>query len=386
MLLFDPKHPVIPCETEGEILLHPNLRLFPLPPAGKTGWPWIEQSSEVDSGFSDISVWPKISIITPSLNQAQFLEETLRSVLLQGYPNLEYIVIDGGSTDGSCEIIRKYSPWLAYWVSEKDKGQSDAINKGFARATGDIIAWINSDDLYLPGALVFMGQAFQAHSEIDMIFGSISYVDEDTQILRKWNWQPYTFPSLITRKMIIPQQGAFWRRRVYEDVGGLCDDIHYALDTEYWFRIGCQHSILGIEKEIAYFRLSSSHKGKMIIRRVGGEHLRILDTLYAMPHLPADVLKVKRRAYGMAYDEGGRGFLATYNSFHNSDDFYQARSWFIKALSADPSLVFYAPWRKNLLRTLFGLGFYQWGLVLKANLRKVFSKNKQHLEGGPSGG
>ncbi|GAI34604.1 unnamed protein product, partial [marine sediment metagenome] len=131
----------------------PTLTHLPPPPAGKTGWPWIEESPQLPDTLPDGSLWPRVSIITPSYNQGQFIEETIRSVLLQGYANLEYIIMDGGSTDDSVEIIRKYEPWLTYWVSEPDRGQAHAIDKGFARSTGEILAWLNSDDTYLPGAI-----------------------------------------------------------------------------------------------------------------------------------------------------------------------------------------------------------------------------------------
>src|SRR5687767_11548136 len=114
-------------------------------PVGRSGWPWICPGTARGQLVLAGSDWPRITIVTPSFNQAQFLEETIRSVLLQGYPNLEYIIIDGGSTDKSVDIIKKYEQWLAYWVSEPDRGQSDAINKGFEKATGEVFAWINSD-------------------------------------------------------------------------------------------------------------------------------------------------------------------------------------------------------------------------------------------------
>ena len=134
----------------------PTLAELPPPPPGKTGWPWTVEA-HLPAARSDASPWPRISIVTPSYNQDQFIEETLRSVLLQGYPNLEYIVIDGGSTDGTVGIIRRYAPWLTHWVSEPDRGQAHAISKGLGKCSGGIFQWINSDDVLLKGALPSVG-------------------------------------------------------------------------------------------------------------------------------------------------------------------------------------------------------------------------------------
>lgn len=134
--------------------------VYPPAPSDKVGWPWDSQLPELSAVMNDGRDWPKISIVTPSYNQGQFIEETIRSVLLQGYPNLEYIVIDGGSTDNSLEIIQKYEPWLRYWISEPDEGQADAIHKGFQRASGDLLAWQNSDDFYQLGAFQRIAEFF----------------------------------------------------------------------------------------------------------------------------------------------------------------------------------------------------------------------------------
>ena len=133
---------------------------LPPAPAHCTGWPWTTHTTATPA--TELS-WPRISIVTPSYNQGHYLEETIRSVLLQGYPNLEYIVIDGGSQDNSLEIIQKYQPWIAYWHSQPDRGQADALNQGFARATGEICAYLNSDDLFLPNTLFSVAIAFAQH-------------------------------------------------------------------------------------------------------------------------------------------------------------------------------------------------------------------------------
>ncbi len=179
-------------------------------------------------------------MITPSYNQASFLEKTIRSVLLQGYPNLEYIIIDGGSTDGSVEIIRKYESWLAYWVSMPDKGQCEAINKGIRRTTGDVIAWLNSDDTYRPGAIFKAVKALQ-DGDAGLVCSRCRMTTPDGTLLGMYD------PDLpITSRNLImlwersypspPQPTVFFRRAVLDRVGLLDESLHYALDYEYWLR------------------------------------------------------------------------------------------------------------------------------------------------------
>ncbi len=134
--------------------------------------------------------WPKISIVTPSYNQAEFLERTILSVLNQNYPNLEYIIIDGGSTDGSVEIIKKYEKYLSYWVSEKDRGQAHALNKGFEKATGDLVGWQNSDDIYLPGAFRKVAEVYRNNPNYDVYFGNIYFIAEEDNIIRDLKFSP----------------------------------------------------------------------------------------------------------------------------------------------------------------------------------------------------
>ncbi len=153
---------------------------------------------------------PLVSIVTPSLNQGKFLEETIQSVLSQEYPKLEYLIVDGGSTDNSLEIIRKYADQLAWWVSEPDQGQTDAINKGFSHAKGQVLAWLNSDDSYLPGAVSSAVTCLQAYPEAAMVYGDANLVDEDGQILGRFPSRQTDLAHLLRGSVHIPQQAAFF--------------------------------------------------------------------------------------------------------------------------------------------------------------------------------
>ena len=181
--------------------------------------------------------WPVISVITPSFNQGPFIEETIRSVLLQGYPNLEYIIIDGGSTDETVEILRKYEPWLAYWVSESDRGQSHAINKGWAQAKGDWLGWLNSDDIYLLGTFQRVASCFAQTPEIDLIYGDVAYVNQDGSHRTLFHSIPFDLKSLALRGGGIHTPAVFWQRRL-NDLAGLLDErYHFSMDNDFWLRV-----------------------------------------------------------------------------------------------------------------------------------------------------
>jgi glycosyltransferase involved in cell wall biosynthesis len=210
---------------------------------------------------------PRISVITPSLNQAGFIEQTISSVLGQGYPNLEYIIIDGGSTDGTVDLIRKHEKHLAYWISEKDGGQSNAINKGLKRATGDIIAYINSDDYYLDGAFERVADAHRERPDVDLWhgrcrivdqfgakvderIGSISRYDEILDLWDVW-WK--------RRNFVQPE--VFWTKRISKKVGAFREDLHLVMDYEYWLRIfAAGGAARFIDAELAAFRLQPNQK------------------------------------------------------------------------------------------------------------------------------
>jgi glycosyltransferase involved in cell wall biosynthesis len=223
-----------------------------------------------------LSAWPRITIVTPNYNRAAYLDQTIMSVLTQGYPNLDYLVIDGGSTDGSVDIIRRYEQHLTAWVSEPDRGQAHAINKGFAMGTGDIIAWLNSDDYYLPGTLQFVGQQFRGTPGLEWLAGSVRQVDEQNQYLRTISTQP---PSFLARERLftngavfqhhIDQPAVFWTRRLWDAAGPLDESYDYCMDWKLWM----QAFALGFEPrwvspELTAFRvhaLSKTEKGKALM-------------------------------------------------------------------------------------------------------------------------
>lgn len=202
--------------------------------------------------------WPKISIVTPSYNQGIYLEDCIRSVLDQKYPNLEYFIIDGGSSDQSISIIRNYENRLSGWVSEPDQGQSDAINKGFKQASGDLVAWLNADDYYLPGALFTVAQVYKQHPEAPFYYGDGLRVDESKS--QKKNFFPegvvtFSRSALIYGLNYILQPATFIRRALLEKVGYLDPNLHYCMDTDLWIRLSADaepvpiHAVLGASRE-----------------------------------------------------------------------------------------------------------------------------------------
>lgn len=181
----------------------------------------------------------KFSIITPSYNQGDFLEKTILSVINQECYNLEYIIIDGGSTDNSVKIIKKYEKDISYWVSENDKGQSDAVNKGLKKATGDIIGWINSDDIYYTGALESVAKIFLSDPEIDIVFSDYNFIDENDNVIRLRKEIPYNFNIYFWSKDCYHANCAgFFRKKCFDNFGRLREDLQYGMDYELYLRFG----------------------------------------------------------------------------------------------------------------------------------------------------
>ena len=217
----------------------------------------------------------RVSIITPSYNQAPFLEQTIQSVLNQDYPDLEYIIVDGGSTDGSLEIIQKYADRLAWWVSESDHGQTDALNKGFARASGEILAWLNSDDTYEPGAVRAAVEWLQAHPESGMVYGDANLIDEQGAVIGRFPAAQTDYARLRRGFVHIPQQASFFRAALWGQVGPLDPSFYFAMDYDLWVRLAKIAPLVYTPQYWANFRLHGLGKSVASDDRCYPEMLRV---------------------------------------------------------------------------------------------------------------
>ncbi len=202
---------------------------------------------------------PKVSVVTPSYNQGKFLEQTIQSVLSQDYPNIEYIVMDGGSTDASPQIIQKYNHRLTYWVSAKDRGQASAIVKGFEKATGEIFAYLNSDDYWMPNTVSTAVNYLLNHPQVDMVCGNRIVVNESGKIRYYRPWWNFGFKSPFIY-FLITQESAFWRKSIYEKIGGINPDFKFAMDYDLFARISKKGHIAHCRDLWAYFRKHADSK------------------------------------------------------------------------------------------------------------------------------
>ena len=216
-----------------------TLKDLPAPPPGKTGWPWTEESPPLQALAPDGSPWPRISIVTPSYNQGRYIEETIRSVLLQGYPSLEYIVFDGGSTDETVEIIRRYEPWISHWASERDRGQTHAINKGLAASTGEVFNWINSDDQVAPGALAEVGRLWRETTPHLLVGRGLTLDVGDRHVVHDWAPKPPRRPLdfLVPHAVILSQPSTYLSTALLRELGAFREDLHFIMDWELYLRL-----------------------------------------------------------------------------------------------------------------------------------------------------
>ncbi len=240
-----------------------------------------------------------VSIITPSYNQASYLEQTIQSVLEQDYPRIEYIVIDGGSTDNSVEIIKKYANRLTYWISEKDSGQADAINKGLVHAKGKILGWLNSDDYYLPHAISAVVKCFEDNPDVVMIYGDMLAVNGNGQTLNVLKYKQLSLQDLLCFQ-IIGQPSVFFRRSALEKTGMLDTSFHFMLDHHLWIRLAQQDRILHVPQIWSAARYHAEAKNRARAAEFGREAFLVLDWAKAQPGLAEAISGVERRARASA--------------------------------------------------------------------------------------
>jgi glycosyltransferase involved in cell wall biosynthesis len=244
----------------------------------RPGWPWSREgrlSGATSTSSRKTGTWPRISIVTPSFNQGAFIEETIRSVLLQDYPNLEYIIIDGGSTDGTLDILKRYAPRLTYWISEPDGGQAHALNKGFARATGSIFAYLNSDDLYEPGALHFAAEVFEK-TRADFLFGrnQVTHSSRSRKTRIRNALRPIPHPLIVGHpRYDIAQDASFWRG----DSSPRFDEaFQFCLDVEFFLRECPGRRIVMTDRVLSYFREHDASKSALM-QKVGVAERAVLE-------------------------------------------------------------------------------------------------------------
>ena len=249
-----------------------------------------------------------VSIITPSYNQAPYLEQTIQSVIGQEYPGIEYLVIDGGSTDNSVEIIQRHAGRLAYWVSEKDRGQAEAINKGLARAKGEILAWLNSDDYYLPHTISAAVKCFENNPDVVMVYGDMLAVDEKGQTLNLLKYKQLSLEDLLCFQ-IIGQPSVFFRRSALEKTGQLDTTFHFMLDHHLWIRLAQQGRILHVPQIWSAARYHAAAKNRARAAEFGREGFRVLDWAKGQPGLAEVLSGVERRALASAHRYDARYLL-----------------------------------------------------------------------------
>jgi glycosyltransferase involved in cell wall biosynthesis len=306
----------------------PCLKDLPPPPQGKIGWPWNEESSAIVEDPAGGTL-PKVSIVTPSFNQGNYIEETIRSVLLQGYPDIEYYIMDGDSSDHTVEIIKKYEPWITAWVSEKDNGQASAINKGWRQATGEIISYLNSDDIFLPNALSQVSNFFSGHPKSGMVYGDAYFVDHKGRILGQFMGKKFDRNSLFYRTSNIGQPATFMKRSVLEKTGYLDEQLHFSMDFHLWLRISLYNSLDYIPAVFATMRLHPGAKTVEDFQLFYRDELKSLELVFSRDDIPDNLQLIQNTAYSYCYLRGG------YRSFQLGNQ-KEARCLLLTALRMHP--------------------------------------------------
>lgn len=207
---------------------------------------------------------PKITVVTPSFNQGRFIEDTIKSVLEQNYPSIEHIIVDGGSTDQTTTILSRYTDQIAFWTSEPDGGQTDALVKGFERASGDILCWLNSDDMFEPGALKFVGEFFRDRPDVLFLYGDSKWVDLENRYLRPKKEHAFNQFIWLHDHNFFPQPSCFWRRALYDKVGGLDKQFDLAMDGDLFIRFAEQTRPIHVRRTLSRMRSYPEQKNKRL--------------------------------------------------------------------------------------------------------------------------
>jgi glycosyltransferase involved in cell wall biosynthesis len=301
---------------------------FPPAPPGRTGWPWTDAGQPKSDGSLSVTV------VTPSFNQAAFLEATIRSVLLQNYAALEYLVIDGGSTDGSRDIIARYAPFVDFAVSEPDRGQAHAINKGFERATGDIVAWLNSDDYYTEGAVARVVSEFEADPTLQWVYGDCIRITEPSGVSSPCPSEPFEYQTALRGYSPICQPSAFFRRSLLDQTGPLDETFKLALDYDLWLR-AIKHTrpryLAGTV--LAVVADHAEAKSRRQLGEVVFESTRAIERFFTGTGVPPEVMARQRSVLGHLYLECAAAAVLWRKSL------LQAIRWFVRAAAQDPRVL-----------------------------------------------
>lgn len=267
-----------------------------------------------------MSIQPLVSIVTPSFNQGSFIAQTINSVLAQDYPAIEYLVMDGGSQDETVEVLRSYGERLR-WLSEPDNGQSAAINQGWQMVSGEILAWLNSDDLLRPGAIAAIVSEFQQHPDTMLVYGDGDYIDETGKLIGSYATRPYDYAALLkSANNFIPQPAMFIRRAALAQIGWLDEKLHYVMDYDLCLKIGARWPVRYLPRRLAALRLHRAAKSLRAIADFSPEIVSVIADRFASGTLPADLQSYRAEALNNAR------LYAAYCCFWSGEP-ARARAW-----------------------------------------------------------
>jgi glycosyltransferase involved in cell wall biosynthesis len=287
-----------------------SISYLPTVDDGKHGWPWTSDTPDSEADFDDSLDWPRITVVTGTYNQGPFIEETIRSVALQGYPNLEYMIFDGGSTDETVAIIEKYDGVIDYWESKSDRGHGHAVNKGYGRATGDIVASLNSDDIYTPGALLRVGKAFMDSPGCASVSGKMRLETLNHETINVKRPQPFDPEHYFRGGMNPGHPAVFLSKSTINSVGPVDESMDTSWDRDYWIRLGLrlpEAVHIEVPEELAIARLWSGNQGSIwkgnaeLIdsHEIFRAHLSILEKSFRSEEITPAQMKLRRGAYSI---------------------------------------------------------------------------------------